>query len=57
MSTDEVPLGAREAQELLDGLPVVACLAGSMDYMKEVRDRCLAAGIPAMVVAPAPGRG
>ena len=41
----------------LDGLPVVSCLAGALDYIKEVRDRCLAVGIPAMAVAPAPGRG
>jgi hypothetical protein len=47
----------RDAEEFLDGLPLVACLAGSLAYIKEVRDKCLDAGIPAMAAAPAPGRG
>ncbi len=56
MSID-APLTLRDAQEALDGLQLVACLAGSLPYIKEVRDKCLDAGIPAMVAAPAPGRG
>jgi hypothetical protein len=36
---------------------VVSALSGSLDYVKEVRDKCAAAGIPAMAAAPAPGRG
>jgi hypothetical protein len=35
----------------------VACLAGTLPYVKEVRDKCLDAGIPAVAAAPAPGRG
>jgi hypothetical protein len=37
--------------------PLVSCLAGSLDYIKEVRDKCLAAGIQAVAAAPHPGRG
>jgi hypothetical protein len=51
------PMTVEDARVELDGLPLVAALAGSLDYVKEVRDRCLAAGVPAMAVAPAPGRG
>ena len=51
------PLSTEEALAELDGLPVVSVLAGSLDYIKEVRDKCLAEGIPAMAAAPAPGRG
>jgi hypothetical protein len=51
------PLSADQALAELDGLPVVSVLAGGLAYVKEVRDKCLAAGIPAMAVAPAPGRG
>jgi hypothetical protein len=36
---------------------LVSALSGSLDYVKEVRDKCLAAGIPAMAASPAPGRG
>ena len=56
MSID-APLTARDAQDALDGRPVVACLAGTLPYIKEVRDKCLAAGIPAVAAAPAPSRG
>jgi len=38
-------------------MSVVSVLAGSLDYIKEVREKCLAEGIPAMAAAPAPGRG
>jgi hypothetical protein len=51
------PLTAREAEEELDGLPLVPCMAGSLAEIKRLRDRCLDAGIPAMAAAPAPGRG
>jgi hypothetical protein len=51
------PLSTEEALAELDGLPVVACLSGALAYIKEVRDKCLAEGIPAMATAPAPGRG
>jgi hypothetical protein len=50
-------LSIREAEEELDGLPLVPCMAGSLADIKRLRDRCLAAGIPALAAAPAPGRG
>ena len=49
-------LTAAEADELLDGLPLVPALSGSMPEMKALRERCLAAGIPALVGCP-PGAG
>ena len=50
-------MSIREAEAELDGLPLVACMAGSLAEIKRLRDQCLAAGIPAMAAAPAPGRG
>jgi hypothetical protein len=47
---------AIEAEELLDGLPLVPVIAGSIAEMKALRDRCLAEGIPAVVGCP-PGGG
>lgn len=47
------PLTAAEAEDLLDGLPLVPALAGKLDELKQVRERCLAAGIPALVGCPA----
>jgi hypothetical protein len=41
------------ADELLDGLPLIPAMAGSIPEMKALRDRCLAAGIPAVVGCPA----
>lgn len=49
-------LTAAEADEMLDGLPVVPAMAGSIADMKALRERCLAAGIPALVGCP-PGAG
>jgi hypothetical protein len=46
----------REAEELLDGLPLVPAMAGSIAEMKALRDRCLAADIAALVGCP-PGAG
>jgi hypothetical protein len=45
-----------EADELLDGLPLVPAMAGSIADMRVLRDRCLAAEIPAVVGCP-PGAG
>ena len=42
----------REAEDLLDGLPLVPAMAGSISEMRALRDRCLAAEIPAMVGCP-----
>jgi hypothetical protein len=44
------------AAEFLDGLPIVPAMSGSIADMKVLRDRCLAAGIPAIVGCP-PGSG
>jgi len=49
-------LSISTAEELLDGLPLVPAMAGSIAEMKALRDRCLAAGIPALVGCP-PGAG
>ncbi len=54
---DAESLTIDEAAEQLDGLPLVACLDGALAYIKEVRDKCLAAGIPVLVAGPQPGRG
>jgi hypothetical protein len=50
------PLTAALAEDLLDGQPLVPAMAGSIPDMKALRDRCLAAGIPALVGCP-PGSG
>lgn len=50
------PMTAAEAEDLLDGLPLVPAMAGSIPDMKALRDRCLAAGIPVLVGCP-PGAG
>lgn len=44
------------AEQLLDGKPLVAAMAGSIPDMKKLRDRCLGSGIPAIVGCP-PGAG
>lgn len=44
------------AEELLERVPVVPAMAGSIAEMKALRDRCLAAGIPVIVGCP-PGAG
>jgi hypothetical protein len=50
------PLSVGEAEEMLDGLPVVPVISGSIDEMKRVREQCLAAGIPVLMGCP-PGAG
>lgn len=49
-------MDARTAEELLEGLPLVPAMAGSIVEMKTLRERCLEAGIPALVGCP-PGAG
>jgi hypothetical protein len=51
-----VALTITDAEELLDRLPLVSVIAGSIAEMKALRDRCLAAGIPVIVGCP-PGAG
>ncbi len=50
------PMTLAEATEFLAGLPLVPAMSGSMPDMKALRDRCLGAGIPAIVGCP-PGAG
>jgi hypothetical protein len=52
----EPPMTISHAEELLDGVPLVPAMSGSIPEMKTLRDRCLAAGIPAVVGCP-PGAG
>jgi hypothetical protein len=51
---DVTPLAIEEAEEMLDGLPLVPCLSGNLPEMKTIRDRCLAAGIPVVLGCPSP---
>ncbi len=44
------------AERLLEGQHLIAATAGSIADMKALRDRCLEAGIPALVGCP-PGAG
>ncbi|HET9627552.1 MAG TPA: hypothetical protein VFP84_39620 [Kofleriaceae bacterium] len=43
------------AEEMLHGAALVAPLGGSIPEMKALRDRCLAAGIPALIGCPGGG--
>jgi hypothetical protein len=45
-----------DAEEMLANVPLVPAMAGSIQEMKALRDRCLAAEIPALVGCP-PGSG
>jgi hypothetical protein len=57
--SEQSPLSIDEAEEMLDGLPLVPVLSGSIDDMKRVRLQCLAAGIPVLMGCPpgAAGKG
>lgn len=50
------PLTIAEAEEELEGLPLVPAVAGKLDEIKQLRARCLAAGIPVLMGCP-PGAG
>ncbi len=50
------PMTAALAEDLLDGAAVVPAMSGSIADMKNLRDRCLDAGIPVLVGCP-PGAG
>jgi len=52
----DAPMTATEAEQFLDGLPLIPAISGSIPEMKALRARCLAAGIPALVGCP-PGAG
>lgn len=49
-------LTATTAEDLLDGADLVTAMAGSIPEMKALRDRCLEAGIPAVIGCPGGGR-
>jgi hypothetical protein len=51
---DDLTIASAEA--LLADKPLIAAMAGSIPEMKKLRDRCLVAGIPAIVGCP-PGAG
>jgi hypothetical protein len=55
-SDDRPAMTASLAERLLDGQALIAAMAGSIVEMKALRERCLAAGIPALVGCP-PGGG
>ncbi len=57
MSSCPCAITAEDAALELDGVPLVSVISGSLDYIKEVRDKCLAEGIPVLLAAPTPGRG
>ena len=50
------PLTAAKAEDLLADAALVPAMSGSIPDMKKLRDRCLEAGIPALVGCP-PGSG
>jgi hypothetical protein len=54
---DVEPLTQAQAEEELAGLPLVPAMAGSLQEMKTLRDRCLAAGLPALVGCPGGKKG
>jgi len=46
------------AEALLADAPLLPAMAGSIPEMKALRDRCLAAGIPALIgCPPSAGKG
>ena len=54
--TQVTQLTAALAERMLEGQALIPATAGSIAEMKALRDRCLAAGIPALVGCP-PGAG
>jgi hypothetical protein len=55
---DATAMDEATAEELLEGLPLIPAMAGSIADMKALRARCLAAGIPALVgCQPGAGKG
>jgi len=48
---------ADDAEEFLRGLPLVPAMAGSLQDMKALREKCLAADIPALVGCPGGAKG
>jgi hypothetical protein len=54
---DREPLTVDEAERWLEGLPLVPAMGGKLTELKPIRDRCLAAGIPALIGCPAGSGG
>jgi|GEM_PF-2144792 len=50
------PLSIADAEALLDGVPLVSAMGGSLIDIKAVRARCLAAGIPVLMGCPGDGK-
>ena len=50
------PLSVADAEQLLDGVPLVSAMGGKLDDIKQVRARCLAAGIPVLMGCPGDGK-
>ncbi|HEY4243002.1 MAG TPA: hypothetical protein VGM88_24470 [Kofleriaceae bacterium] len=53
MSSPADPLTEADAEALLENFELVPAMSGSLPEMKVLRDRCLAAGLPALVGCPA----
>ncbi|HPH67133.1 MAG TPA: hypothetical protein PLF40_15370 [Kofleriaceae bacterium] len=51
----ERAMTANEAEELLAGQALITATAGAIHEMKALRERCLAAGIPATIGCPGGG--
>jgi hypothetical protein len=54
--SDREPLTVADAEALLDGVPLVSAMGGKLADIKQVRERCLAAGIPVLMGCPGDGR-
>jgi hypothetical protein len=55
--SETAALTTEAAEELLAHAPLIPASAGSIADMKALRDRCLAAGIPALVGCPGGTKG
>jgi len=53
---ERAPLSADDAEARLDGVELITAMAGSIPEMKKLRDRALAAGIPALIGCPGGGK-
>ncbi|NVB85416.1 MAG: hypothetical protein HOV81_44035 [Kofleriaceae bacterium] len=51
----QMAITREDADAMLDGLPLVPAMAGTIAEMKALRERCLAADIPAAVGCPSGG--
>lgn len=56
METSDDAITTEAAEDLLHGASLIPAMSGSIPEMKTLRDRCLAAGLPALIGCP-PGAG